>query len=61
MKFKFIGDVDGEVPSYDGTMIKKGSIVDLDGRLAEKATANPDYELAKKAPAKKPTKKDAAE
>ena len=43
MKFKFVKKVEGEVPTYDGSMIKTGDAVELDGYLAKKVESNPDY------------------
>ena len=43
MKFKFVKQVAGEVPSYGGNVVKTGDVIDLDGPLAKKAAENPDY------------------
>lgn len=42
MKFKLIKEVEGEVNCY-GQMCKTGGTIELDGHLAEKAKANPDF------------------
>jgi len=58
MKFKLIKKVAGEVNCF-GKMCKTGGTIDLDGRLAEKAQGNPDFQEVKpvkKAPAKKAAK-----
>lgn len=58
MKFKLIKDVAGEVNCY-GTMCKTGGTFEVDGRLAERAQSNPDFqEVKKRGPAKKVVKND---
>ena len=54
MKFKYIGynlldDDNKPVPvnSYGGVKIMNGETIELEGVMAEKAMANPDYELVK--------------
>jgi hypothetical protein len=64
MKFKYIGPSDivitngiaEEVPanSYGGAKVMPGDVVELEGWLASKALANPNYELVKKKPGPKP-------
>jgi len=44
MKFKFIKQVEGEVGVYDGKSCKTGDEVEFEGRYAEKALNNPDFE-----------------
>lgn len=44
MKFKFIKKVEGEVGVYDGKSCKTGDEVEFEGRYAEKALNNPDFE-----------------
>lgn len=56
MKFKFIKQVEGEVGVYDGKSVKTGGVVEFEGRYAEKALNNPDFEAVKPA-AKKPAAK----
>ena len=56
MKFKFIKKVEGEVGVYDGKSVKTGDEVEFEGRYAEKALNNPDFEDVKPA-AKKPAAK----
>ncbi len=56
MKFKLIKQVDGEVPAY-GETVKTGGTIELTGRMAEKAQANPDFEaVVTKKTAKKKAK-----
>lgn len=43
MKFRLIKAVDGSVPTYDGSRIRTGDVVELEGHFAEKAARNPDY------------------
>jgi len=53
MKFKFIKKVEGSVGAYGIKSLKTGDEVELEGRYAEKASNNPDFE-AKKPAAEKP-------
>lgn len=43
--------------AYGHRAIKEGDIIELGGRMADKAAANPDFEEVKEAPEKKVTKK----
>lgn len=47
MKFKLVKEGCEDVPVYGGGVISTGGTVDLDGFLAEKARANPDFEEVK--------------
>ena len=47
MKFKFIKQVDGEVNCYCGKTVKTGDVIELEGHFAEKAKANPDFEVVR--------------
>lgn len=44
MKFKFVKNVEGSVPTYNGKKVKTGQEIDLSGHFAEKAKKNPDFE-----------------
>ena len=64
MQFRFIRQIDGEAPVYGGQFAKTGDIIELEGHLADKASRNPHFEAvtdggAKKAPAKRSTRKKA--
>lgn len=45
MKFEYVKQVSEPVPSYGGQMVKTGDVVEIDGPLAAKAKANPDYRV----------------
>lgn len=47
MKFKLVKEVSGSVPCY-GFEIKTGETIELEGRLADKAKANPDFKEVKR-------------
>lgn len=44
MKFRFIKKVDKDVPLYNGQVGRTGTIIELKGNLAQKASVNKDYE-----------------
>lgn len=46
MKFKFIKQCSGTVPTYGGNRVQTGDVIELDGHLARKAAASPDYQSA---------------
>lgn len=47
MKFRLIKEVDGSVPTYDGSLIRTGDTIELEGHFAEKAAHNPDYAIVR--------------
>lgn len=59
MKFKFIKQVEGEVPCYDGKTVKTGDVIELADSFAEKAKHNPDFEVASGSTSKRKAKSTA--
>lgn len=59
MKFKLVKKVDGEVPCYGGKTAKTGDVIELNGHFAEKAKANPDFEVVRGNTAKRKAKSTA--
>ena len=46
MKFKFVKEIEGECSCYGVTGVKTGDEIDLEGRLADKAAKNKDFEAS---------------
>jgi len=54
MNFELVKKVDEPVNAYGHKGIKTGDVIELDGRLAEKAKGNEDFKESTKKPTVKP-------
>lgn len=43
-QFRFVRNVNGTVPGYEGNRVATGDVVELSAHFAVKAERNPDYE-----------------